>query len=132
MRLIAIVLSWACLALGADQDSAVNGMWHAQMDWPSQVPGDNLSKRQRVMSFKPGLRQHLQELAHGAHVRRLRDQLPGAVVNEALGNPLDAKPFVDDPSRVQQDRVAVLSLRNVRFHFGGVFIRNCQDGKPVF
>ena len=32
MRLIAIVLSWACLALGADQDSAVNGMWHAQMD----------------------------------------------------------------------------------------------------
>ena len=32
MRLIGIVLSWACLALGADQDSAVNGMWHAQMD----------------------------------------------------------------------------------------------------
>ena len=49
MRLIAIVLSWACLALGADQDSAVNGMWQDQMDWPSQLPGDNLSKRQRVL-----------------------------------------------------------------------------------
>jgi len=32
MKLIAIVLSCACLGLGADQNSAVNGVWRAQMD----------------------------------------------------------------------------------------------------
>ena len=32
MKLIAVVLSWACLAFGADTNSAVNGVWRAQMD----------------------------------------------------------------------------------------------------
>src|SRR5262249_13920519 len=32
MKLIAVVLSWACLAFGADKNSGVNGVWRAQMD----------------------------------------------------------------------------------------------------
>jgi hypothetical protein len=32
MKLIAIVLSWACLVFGADKNSAINGVWRAQVD----------------------------------------------------------------------------------------------------
>lgn len=32
MKLIAVVLSWACLVYAADKNSAVNGVWRAQMD----------------------------------------------------------------------------------------------------
>jgi len=32
MKLIAVVLSWACLLFAADKNSAVNGVWRAQMD----------------------------------------------------------------------------------------------------
>ena len=32
MKLIALVLSWACLAIGANKNAAVNGVWRAQMN----------------------------------------------------------------------------------------------------
>jgi hypothetical protein len=32
MKLIVVVLSWACLVFAADKNSAVSGVWRAQMD----------------------------------------------------------------------------------------------------
>lgn len=32
MKLVALVLSWVCLVFAADRNSAVNGVWRAQME----------------------------------------------------------------------------------------------------